>query len=76
MNHRSQRRGSSDVRANNEKAEKHLGLSFHPFSYILTQQGLNLSDGMKETITALICTIIAILKRKEGRLTKQDQIWE
>lgn len=34
-------------------------------SIFLTEWGLNLTDGMKETIIALICRIMATVKRTE-----------
>lgn len=63
-------RGSPDGGANNERAErerekkKHSGISLLS-SIFLTEWGLNLTDGMKETIIALICRIMATVKRTE-----------
>lgn len=50
-----------DGSENNKRVEKHLGIS--PPSSILTEWGLNLTGGMKETIIALICGIITTVKR-------------
>ena len=65
-------RGSPDGGANNERAERERGekKAFGdkpPFlsSIFLTEWGLNLTDGMKETIIALICRTMATVKRTE-----------
>lgn len=44
--------------------KKHSGISLLS-SIFLTEWGLNLTDGMKETIIALICRIMATVKRTE-----------
>lgn len=63
-------------KASNESVQKCLGISL-PFShYILTEWGLNLTDGMKQTIIAPICNIIAAGKRDRMRQTKQGAALE
>lgn len=63
--------GSPDGGANNERAEREREKKAFwdkpPFlsSIFLTEWGLNLTDGMKETIIALICRIMATVKRTE-----------
>lgn len=66
-------RGSPDGGANNERAEREREKKKKAFwdkppflsSIFLTEWGLNLTDGMKETIIALICRIMATVKRTE-----------
>lgn len=74
-------RGSPDGGANNERAErerekkKHSGISLLS-SIFLTEWGLNLTDGMKETIIALICRIMATVKRTETNWQNKSRFME
>lgn len=46
-----------------EEKKKHQGISLHPSIYVVTEWGLNPTDGMKERI---ICRIIVTVRRTRG----------